>query len=412
MGHIPSGRVLRCLSLILLIFPVEVLDATAASEQKWLRISSDHFTVLTDGSEKQGREVAIRLEQMRWVFGQLLMKSKLKLSEPLIVIAFRDDKEYAQIAPVRQGQTTSDFGFFIEGEDRNYIVLNLFEPESWRAVSHPFAHLFLDYNYPRTQPWFDEGFAEYFSSLRVDNKQVQIGGDPELGSAWHEDLGNQTAIRNPPRSLTEVLAAPVWLAVPDLFTMKHEIGYQEGTHHTMFYAQSWMVMHYLLNKNKLAETGNYFDLVENQKLPVDQAIQQAYGVSVTQFDQAIKDYFHSLAPLFAAVDASKQSGRNAGLTNYVDTFPVAISADDVGTSRQDITEASARALVAEMALRLPEHRDQATHQLETLVNDPKLETPIARRALGWLHLQNKDFEQATEELNRALEIDPKDVSVH
>jgi len=53
----------------------------------------------------------------------------------------------------------------------------------------------------------------------------------------------------------------------DLFTMKHDgSGAREGTHNTLYYAQSWMVVHYLLNKNKMPEAGTYFDLVLNQKV--------------------------------------------------------------------------------------------------------------------------------------------------
>ena len=100
--------------------------------------------------------------------------------------------------------------------------------------------------------------------------------------------------------------------------MKHDTStYNEGTHHTLFYAQSWMTMHYLLHEKKLPETGTYFDLVENQHVPVEEAIQKAYGVTPAQFDQAVKDYFHSLTPLFTALDTSKQAGfsgeRAAGL---------------------------------------------------------------------------------------------------
>ena len=47
----------------------------------------------------------------------------------------------------------------------------------------------------------------------------------------------------------------------------------------MFYAQSWIVMHYLLNQNKLSEAGTYFGLVQIRKVPVEQAIQQAFGMS-------------------------------------------------------------------------------------------------------------------------------------
>jgi len=67
-----------------------------------------------------------------------------------------------------------------------------------------------------------------------------------------------------------------------------------------------MVIHYLLHEKKLPETGTYFDLVENQHVPVEEAIQKAYGVTPDQFDQAVKAYYHSLTPLFVALDASKQ----------------------------------------------------------------------------------------------------------
>src|SRR5712692_8198792 len=323
------SRVFRLLRGVVPVFvygcALWCVAASRDAEPHWIRVSSSHFSVLTDGGENKGREVAVRLEQMRTVFAQLLMKTRVNLPEPLDVIAFKTDKEYAQIAPLHDGQPISEPGFFIPGEDRNYIVLNLFEDESWRAVTHEFAHLLLNYNYPPTQGWFDEGFAEYFSSLRLDNKQVQVGSDPEVNSSRKQDvLGNQPQLRNPPKSLTDLLSVPVWLALPDLFAMKHNtFGHQEGSHHTLFYAQSWMVMHYLLNKNKLPETGTYFELVQNQKLPVEQAIQQAYGMTTAQFEQAVKDYFHSLAPLFSAQDAAKlPSTTNPGGQVYQFPTPV------------------------------------------------------------------------------------------
>ena len=106
---------------------------------------------------------------------------------PLTILAFKNDKNYYQSAPLRQGQPIDVPGFFLPGEDQNFIVLNLFEEESWRAVAHDFAHLLLNYNYPPVAGWFDEGLAEYFSSIRLDDKKYEIGGDPEL-LRLHEDL--------------------------------------------------------------------------------------------------------------------------------------------------------------------------------------------------------------------------------
>jgi tetratricopeptide (TPR) repeat protein len=401
----PQPYVLAILLCGFLVFPLHAAEKQA----QWIRVSSDHFSVLTNADEKRGREVAVRFEQMRAVFGQLLMRTKLKMPEPLEIIALKSDKEYAQIAPLKDGMAITNPGFFIPGEDRNYIVLNLFEPESWRAVTHEFAHLLLNYNYPPVQPWFDEGFAEYFSSIRVDNKRVEIGLDPELGLAWHTDLvGNQIQVKDPPRPLTELLSPTVWLALPDLFSMKHHMeNFREGTHHTLFYAQSWMTVHYLLNKNKLQQTGMYFDLVENQNVPVEQAIQQAYGMTKAQFDQAVKDYFHSLGPLFEALDASKDATATAP-GGQVYFYPVPIAAEDVGTSYRQVPLAEGQASLAEMTVRVSEHRDQAVGQLQALLADPKTENVIAYRALAWDHMQRREPAEAIEELNKALQIDARD----
>src|SRR5580704_12712847 len=181
-------------------------SAPAAEPSLWFEIHSAHYTVITDAGEKKGSEVALRFEQMRAVFATLLSKERLNEPVPLTIVAFKNDKDYYQSAPLRQGQPIDVPGFFLPGEDQNFIVLNLFEEESWRAVAHDFAHLLLNYNYPPVAGWFDEGLAEYFSSIRLDDKKYEIGGDPELRSGFSEDLlQNQREGRNPAKSLTELL---------------------------------------------------------------------------------------------------------------------------------------------------------------------------------------------------------------
>lgn len=393
---------------------LSVLLATFASakdkdEPTWIRVNSSHFSVLTDAGEKKGHDVIVRFEQMRGVFSQLLVRTKVNMSLPVDIIALKSDKQYNQLAPMRQGQPIAAPGFFIGGDDRIFIVLDVSEDESWRAVAHSFAHYLLNYNYPPTPPWFDEGFAEYFSSMRPDAKQVQIGADPELNLLWKEDLvGNQLEVRNVPKSLTELLTGPVWLSMPDLFDLRHSVtNYQEGTHHTLFYAQSWMTMHFLLNTNRLPQTGTLFDLVLNQKVPVNDAIQRAYGMSPAEFDKAVKDYFHAQQPLFTAVDdAARQGTINTG--GQTGALPLPISADEVGTSRLDVSEPEARALLAEMELRLPEHRAQALKDLETVIAEPKGDTSVAHRALGWAHMDKNEFDAAGEEFSKGFDLDRND----
>ena len=400
----------RPAQLLLLILSLTPFTAARDNEPSWIRVNSSHFSVLTDAGEKKGHDVIVRFEQMRGVFSQLLSRGKVNMSLPIDIIAVKTDKEYGQLAPPgRAGEARRAPGFFLAGDDRIFIVLNAVQDESWRAVAHQFAHYLLNYNYPPTPAWFDEGFAEYFSSLQFDAKQVQIGADPELNLAWKEDLiGNQLEQRNVPKSLTELLNAPVWLSMPDLFDMRHSVSnYQEGAHNTLFYAQSWITLHFLLNTNRLPQTGMLFDLVLNQKVPVNDAILKAYGMTAAQFDKAVKDYFHAQQPLFDALDASQRQGTiSAG--GQTTTMPLPVAAEEVGTSRVDLSEPEGRALVAEMELRLPEHRAQSLVDLQAIPSLPKGDTAIVHRALGWAHLDKNELDAAQEELDKGFEIDRND----
>src|SRR5271154_6071524 len=95
----------------------------AKDEPKWIEIHTAHFSVLTDAGEKRGREVALRMEQIRAVFGQLLNKNKLHMSVPITVIALKNDNQYGEIAP---DKLAFGKGFYVPGYDHIYIVLNLF----------------------------------------------------------------------------------------------------------------------------------------------------------------------------------------------------------------------------------------------------------------------------------------------
>jgi len=382
-------------------FTSPLVGSTRSSEPKWIRISSAHFSILTDATEKKGRELSLRLEQMRDIFSQLFLKNKLQLPEPLDVIALQSDEEYIRVAPLHQGQPTSAPGFFLHGDDRNYIVLDLAAEDSWRSVSHDFARLLLNFNYPPTQEWFDEGFAQYFSSLRLGDNQAQVGGDPTQSLPWNHALPGQ-ADANPAKSFTELLGRP-WLPIPELFTMRPgPAGYPP-----MFYAQSWIVMHYLLHQNKLSDAGAYFGLVQIRKVAVEQAIQQAFDMSAAQFEQAVKDYFHSF-PTWSA--QAKPGAPSSG--GQLNQFPPPLGPLDIGGSVLDVVDTQAQALVAEMAVRLPEHRDQAEKNLETIIANPKTDYAIAHRALAWVRMERKEFDQADEELARARELDGKDTWAH
>jgi len=439
----PRFRFISALGLLLSELALNASPASAA-EPPWLEIHSAHFTVITDAGEKRGREVALRFEQMRAVFANLLSKDRLNQPVPLTILAFKNDDSYYKAAPLRHSQSGDAQpidvpGVFLSGEDQDFILLNLTETEPWRAVAHDFAHMLLNYNYPPAQGWFDEGLAEYFASIRIDNKQVVIGGDPEAGSSGTSNLTGSAPNAQP--SLIEMLGRPDWIAFPDLFSTKHDTSsYNEGTHHTLYYAESWIAMHYLLHENKLAETGSYFDLVLNQHLPVDYAIQKAYGMSPEQMLKAVKDYFLAQAPQIASLDSLQKSPDHAASSASSDSvyrFTAPVGPDDSAIIAKPVPEDDARAFYAEVQIRVPERREFGLKELHTLATTPtatdkkseaKAEkkssdeesgqlpstavgNALAHRILAWDHIQHGEFDDALTELGDAATLNHDDMWV-
>ncbi|MGA8151736.1 MAG: tetratricopeptide repeat protein [Terriglobales bacterium] len=394
-------RPIRCLHLAAALLFAMLPPSSSArdSEPHWLRIDSDHFSVLTDADERKGRDIVVRFEQMRAAFSQLLMKTRVNIPEPFSIIALRNNEEFSKVAPTRQDEAIARGGFFIAGTDRDYFVLDASQDESWRAISGDFGRVLLNYNYPPAQDWFDEGFVAYFSSIKLDNTQMQIVADPEFVAP-----GGQTS-GSPRTSFVDILNNATWLSIPELFATRRQTP-SPPKNHLLFEAQSWMVMHYLVNQDKLSSTGTYLGLVESQKLPVEEAIQKAYGMTSAQLGQAAKDYFHALAPAL--------QGRASGGPVPPPLKPAAapLAADVVGSSTHEIPELEAQSLVAEMSLRLPEHRDQALKELDSIVSRPKGDNAVAHRAFGWDHMEQKEFDEAVEEYTKAVALDGRDPLTH
>ena len=384
---------------LLFAFVVSFLvpHTVSAAEPPWTEIHVKHFSLITDAGEKRGREIALRLEQMRTVFGGLLMKGRLNSPVPLTVMATRNSQQYSEMAPSKSNGP----GFLVPGEDHAFIILNASVDAPWRAIAADFARLLLNDNYPPTQPWFDEGLVEYFSSIWINDRQVELGGDPQANS---------------PHPFTEILKTSPWLPITELFSTRAESAANGGPPRELFSAESWIVMHYLLNQQKLPAAGTYFDLVLNQKLPVEQAVPKAFGMSPAQLEQAVKDYFHSQTSAGQSSSLTKSSAAQATASQTASQTalvparpsPLPLSPDDVAMTISPFAEADARAVIAEIMARIPEDHEQGLKQLQQLAAEPT-NNEIAHRALAWQKIEQNEFQPALQELSTALELNRRDI---
>ena len=359
--------------IALVAFLPLLLPATSRAENEWLEVRSPNFSVITDAGEKRGREIAQRFEQMRYVFGTLVHRAKINVPAPLQIIGFRNGKGFREFSPLWKGKPVRAAGLFISGEDRNYILLDLSSFDPYAAVYHEYGHLLLNGNYPLAQPWFDEGFAEYFRSIKIMGKRAQVGGVPE--GTW------------------DVLSSARFFSIQDLFSIGQDskVYNEDGDHRSMFYAQSWLVVHYLFDKSRMPQGGVYFDLVKNQRMPVAQAIEKAFGITPKQFDKEVEQYY-----------------RGRTLQAFSMDMP-AVESKMYESKKLKLPDL--QAILADVHLHTPDYLEKAVREFEAVLNT----TPnhaASHRGLGYAYLRKNDFTRAAEHFRRAAALDSGDARVH
>lgn len=338
---------------------------------QWNEVKSQNFTVVTDTN--QGRDVALRFEQMRAIYGTILNKSKVNLPIPLTIIGFRNQSEMKANGPLSNGKPIELGGYFQPGEDRNHILIDLSAEEKWSVVFHEYAHLLLDGNYPRTQAWFDEGFAEYYGATHI-SKEVELGQAPPSGRVLAD---NDTLI-----------------PTLQLFSVAHDSNIHNETGHArqLFYAQSWLVVHWILDNHKLPELARYFDAVMNRKVPIAEAFQTAFGMDTKQFDKVITN--------------SLRVGRG-----NVTRIPVPSVNDPSSYMSRKLNDNQAKAVLAELHAHMSGRQTQAMDEFKTvLAAEPDNE--IAHRGIGFAYLREHDLEAAAEHIRRAAALNENDARLH
>ena len=357
------------------VFLLALKPLATAGEPQWVEVRSANFSVVTDAGERRGREVAMRFEQMRAVFGTLMVKAKVNLPVPLQIVAFRNTKEMRQVAPLFRGKPTELAGLFQGGEDRSFIMLDMSVEEPYHTVFHEYAHQLLNGNIGwQPDPWFEEGFAEYFASIEVDSKQARVGKIPEDEYLILQQIGT--------------------MKISDLFKVRQnsQTYNESGNHRTTFYAESGMLMHYIYDHQLLPKVALYFDLKDTKHAAVEEAVQQAFGMSPQQLDKALRDYI------------------SAGRYRY---YPIPNPPNIVESNfkASAMKPTDARAVLADIHLHSPDYRDKARAEFEDILKSEP-DNSAACRGLGYAYLQHQEYDKAGEYFKRASELDSKDPRVH
>jgi Flp pilus assembly protein TadD len=250
-------------------------DAEALLRQQWFEARTPHFHLYSCGPTQEVARLAARLEQFRDAYS-ILAGAQAVASPPIIVLAFPDHAALRPFLPLYEGKPANLRAFFNRGSDENLIVLALGGPDagSLPVIFHEYTHVLLRHNEPYWPMWLTEGMAEIYATFEVRGSHLaSIGGPQE----HHVRLLEQRPL----------------LPLRQLFAVTRDSPeYNEREHQGVFYAESWLLTHYLMFGNNPAIKANFSRLTPLLRLgqSPEQAFTNALQTSLPAMEAQLRHY--------------------------------------------------------------------------------------------------------------------------
>ena len=365
----PILATVTCALLVISSFvPVSAKDT-------WTSVHSKNFLLVGNASEKDIQQVGVRLEQFREVFSRLFTKMNVNSPVPTTVIVFKNDDSYR---PFKPNQNTA--GYFQPGPDVNYITLRLgkelgSQQDPFNIIFHEYTHLLVKNTTGVVPTWFNEGLAEYYSTFSITEDQKVVMGRPIANHVY-------------------LLREKRMLPLRTLFQVDQESPYyNERDKQSIFYAESWALMHYLILGNegqRMAQMGKFVGLL-SANVAMEKAFQQAFAMSFEGMEKELHAYIQR--DRYPIISGSFQS--KVGYDASMQSAP--------------LTEAEAQAYLGDLLLH-SNRPESETYLLKALALDPDL--AMANASLGMLRVRQGRADDARKSLERAVAASSQNYLIH
>ncbi|HEX8107690.1 MAG TPA: DUF1570 domain-containing protein, partial [Kofleriaceae bacterium] len=207
----------------------------------WIELTSEHFTVWTDGDRAEARELVQQMEQLRQVVVGVTFPWVSR--GRTLVFALRDDDELAAFSATEQPRAFAMLPGAPLWQPMIALSARTNFQASDRTVAHELTHV-ISFAAVHHQPrWLAEGMADFFQTLQLD---------VDRGTA---DVGGAPTVRGQPRKMAHLIP------VEKLFAWKDISAHEERE-----YSTAWALFTYLINKHR-DELVHYLQLLHEVGKP-------------------------------------------------------------------------------------------------------------------------------------------------
>lgn len=352
------------------------------AKDTWINVKSKNFNLIGNASEKDIRGVATKLEQFREVFRQVFAKVRIDSSIPTNVVVFKNDSAYKPFKPKRADGKPDDgiAGYFQPNEDLNYITLSTGgdKEDAYGTIFHEYVHFLVETNFGKSDvpPWFNEGLAEYYQTFSIADDQKVTLGSIQQG---HLYLLQQNKL----------------MPLKTFFELNNYSLHQNGNHsRSIFYAQAWALIHYLIQGNKGANNsslGDFLALVIKGQEP-EKAFQQVFQRNYAAMEKELKKYVEQSQYMTSVLTFKNKLTFDAQMT----VIP--------------LSEAEANAYLGDLLYHTHEYDNAEKYLQNALALDAN--SVIANTSYGLVKMRQRKFGEAKSYLEKALASDSKNHYVH
>lgn len=199
------------------------LSWAAPANAAWFKAETERFVVYGTGFEQSVRDYAVKLQTFDAVLRLYHPSTVNRKSETKVQVFLVNRRE--DLRRVVPRLTADTAGVYMATNEGIFaLALNNDVLGKDDTLFHEYAHHFMLENFPVAYPvWFVEGFAEYFMTTEIKGDRITVGG------------------YNPNRA-AYIFNVP-WLPLDDLLSKP---AYTlSATDRSMFYAQAWLLTHYM-----------------------------------------------------------------------------------------------------------------------------------------------------------------------
>lgn len=359
----------------LILFSVLFLFTVISSaKDEWTQVQSKNFFLIGNASEKDIRRVGTKLEQFRESFRRLFAGANLTASIPTNVVVFKDGGSYKPFKPKRSDgkADTGIAGYFQPGDDVNYITLSVErdDAETFGLIFHEYVHFIIDTNFGKTRvpQWFNEGLAEYYQTFEIeDDIKIKLG--------------------LPQQNHLYLLQNSQLMPLDQMFNATNEQIHGTGGHsRSIFYAQSWALIHFL-NMTGRSPALEAFLKGVTAGIPAKTAFETAFQTTYAKMEGELRRYVSQNSYKYNQVKFKEKL--------VFDTEMAAAA----------LSEAASNAYLGDLLYHTRRYADAEPYLATALKLEP--DSSMANMTLGMVKMRQNKWDEARSALEKGIAGDPK-----